>query len=79
MNRDAKKYQTKVEYMLAYIAASPSRECGGFHDEVVKTAKGALRLIQKLRLELRRAKAIAEARRIVANVSLDRGPYGIGE
>lgn len=45
---------------LRYIANSPGRDLGGFHPEVVKTAKAALRLIRQLRQEALYARMAAD-------------------
>lgn len=49
---------TLTERRLRYLANSPPHEHGGFHPEIIKTAKAALRLIALLKREKpRRGKA----------------------
>ncbi len=38
---------------LMYIANSPSREHGGFHENAIETAKQALRLIASLQAQVK--------------------------
>ncbi len=40
---------TTTEKRLQYIASSPPADKGGFHAETIRAAKGALRLIARLR------------------------------
>jgi hypothetical protein len=58
---------------LKYIAQSPSREDGGFHENAIKTAKDALRLIDYLetRVQLMEAQQ-ANADRYFAQCALER-------
>lgn len=43
----------KLDLQLAYIAASPPREHGGFHPQVVETAKAAIAELASLRERVR--------------------------
>jgi hypothetical protein len=63
---------------LRYIADSPTREHGGFHEQTVTAARRAIEEITHLRAQLAQARAaLEEARPLVKGRLLDwSGPHG---